>query len=165
MPTAGHPDSSVLSEKVISAQVKADQAVMSLAAKLNEALEFATDAEKIKSKVTSVVSTIIKLFEQITECCIFIREYTEKGFASESSPVSYKQTTADHLTSGNAVSCVNQEKVAEFIKVLEELRQAVDQGVTIHVGIVTTRMAGQFNILCRMSILWCVCRVSLVLQT
>ena len=68
---------------MLSKQIQTDQNVEALAVKLSESLDFATDAEKIHSKLEIVQPTVVKLFEQITECCIFIREYTGRGFASE----------------------------------------------------------------------------------
>lgn len=73
-----------LDEKAISKQIKADQAVVSLAEKLNDSLEFATDAEKIGSTLKIVEPVIIELFKHIEKCCVFIESYTKNGFASES---------------------------------------------------------------------------------
>lgn len=41
------------------------------------------------------------------------------------------------------------KKVAEFTQALDELRRAIDQGTTLHIATVVTRMAGEVNLLCR----------------
>lgn len=81
---AGSSEGHVLTyRQVISNQMQSDQEIVTLAAKLNQSLQFATDAQTIRTRLQTVQPTVIKLFEQITECCIFIREYTGRGFASE----------------------------------------------------------------------------------
>lgn len=66
-----------------SKQIQTDQDVVLLAAKLSDSLDFATDAAELKTKLKTVGPTVEKLLMQITECCLFIREYTGNGFASE----------------------------------------------------------------------------------
>lgn len=70
-------------QQAISNQVKTDQDVASLAQKLSESLDFALDAQQLRDKLKRIESTLAKLFNQITECCLFIREYTGRGFAGE----------------------------------------------------------------------------------
>lgn len=69
--------------KAISNQVKTDQDVVSVAARLSESLDFALDVQKLRARLKSLESPLEKLFNQITECCLFIREYTGKGFTGE----------------------------------------------------------------------------------
>ena len=63
--------------------MKTDHDVVLLAGKLNESLDFVVNAGKLCNKLKTVAVTVIKLLEQITECCLFIKEYTGHGFASE----------------------------------------------------------------------------------
>lgn len=49
---------------------------------------------------------------------------------------------------GRMIRIGNKEKVAEFSQALDELRQAIDQGIALHTGIVAARMADQVNTLC-----------------
>lgn len=69
--------------KVISSQVKADQDVVAQAAKLNKSLEFASSVQRLRAVVSTIEPTLVKLFNQITECSLFIREYTRRSFGGQ----------------------------------------------------------------------------------
>ncbi|KAI0705953.1 WD40-repeat-containing domain protein [Cytidiella melzeri] len=114
--------------RVIDKQFKTDQAVVELAEKLSDCLDFALDAEQVRKKLEGVHSTVAKLFDQITECCLFIREYTGKGFV------------------GRALCLEDQQsKIDAFVESLDTLRRYIDQGITLHAAIVTAHMAGRVN--------------------
>ncbi|KAI0685266.1 WD40-repeat-containing domain protein [Cytidiella melzeri] len=113
---------------VITKQMKADQAVVDLAEALSRSLDFALDAHLLRDKFRSAESTVARLFNQITECCLFIREYTGKGFVARMVRLEDQKS-----------------KIDAFKQSLIDSRLAVDQGVNIHAAIVTVRIASQVN--------------------
>ncbi|KAI0090929.1 WD40-repeat-containing domain protein [Irpex rosettiformis] len=112
---------------VITNQIRTDQAVVNLAGKLSESLDFALDADMLRERLRSIENTVARLFNQITECCLFIREYTGKGFVARMFRLG------------------DQRKIGAFIQSLAETKLAIDQGVNIHAAIVTIRVAAQVN--------------------
>lgn len=48
------------------------------------AFEFTNDAQSLPQKAHNLERTIIELLKQITECSLFVRQYTSRGFAGES---------------------------------------------------------------------------------
>ncbi len=65
-------------------QYDIDDKVMNLAHQLNDVVGYATTAWEKPEKIPPLENTIITLFQQIIECCVFIREYTGHRFASKS---------------------------------------------------------------------------------
>ncbi|KAI0685675.1 WD40-repeat-containing domain protein [Cytidiella melzeri] len=116
--------------RVVQKQFETDKAVVDLAEKLSECLDFFLDADRVREKLKNgqSVVTVAKLFNQITECCLFIREYTGKGFV------------------GRMLSFGDQKnKIDAFVQALGDLRRDIDQKVNLNTAIVTACVARQVD--------------------
>lgn len=68
----------------ISKQFKADKKVIDLVRAMEKAFEITNDTQSLPNKAQYLEKTIIELLKQITECCLFVRQFTSHGFAGES---------------------------------------------------------------------------------
>lgn len=68
----------------VSKQFKTDKRIIDLVRAMEKAFEFANDTQALSNKAQYLEQIIIDLLKQITECCLFVRQYTSHGFASES---------------------------------------------------------------------------------
>ncbi|KAI0705932.1 WD40-repeat-containing domain protein [Cytidiella melzeri] len=113
---------------VLEKQFKTDQALVKLAGRLSDILDFALDADQVRKKLEGIHSVVVKLFNQITECCLFIREYTGRGFV------------------GRMLSLGDQKsKIDAFVDALGGLKSDIDQKVNLNTAIVTARVARQVD--------------------
>lgn len=67
---------------------KTDKKLIALVHAMEKAFEFINNAQSLRNKAQHMEQTIIELLKQITECCLFVRQYTGRGFAGESTHAS-----------------------------------------------------------------------------
>ena len=74
-----------------------DAKVVGLVRCMRDTFTFIDDLETLFEKVRALEKPIVGLLKQTTECCAFIRQYVDRGFGSEYTPL---QSTAHPLTLG-----------------------------------------------------------------
>ena len=68
---------------MIDKQSKADEKLVELIEEMSMVFKFVIEIEKIKNQNDSLKEVELKLACQITECCLFIKEYMGHGFLRE----------------------------------------------------------------------------------
>lgn len=63
--------------------METDRLLLSLVEAMEGVFDFTLDLKALEGKMVHLESVIEKVFQQIAECGIFIREYVGRGFASE----------------------------------------------------------------------------------
>ena len=66
--------------QAISNQIKADAEVVDLVNDMSANVECILKIENMKNKFDGLKNVVIQILQQITECCIFVREYIGHGF-------------------------------------------------------------------------------------
>ena len=66
--------------QAISSQMKADAEVVDLVNDMSANVECILKIENMKNKFDGLKNVVIQILQQITECCIFVREYIGHGF-------------------------------------------------------------------------------------
>lgn len=56
---------------------------MNLFEQMKDLYSFVGDVESLPGKIRQLGRTVIRILEQTTECGIFFREYTDRGFAGK----------------------------------------------------------------------------------
>lgn len=75
----------------ISKQFKTDKSLVELVRAMEKAFEFSNHSHSLSDKAQYLEKSIIELLKQITECCLFVRQYTGHGFVGKSSGVIGKE--------------------------------------------------------------------------
>ena len=95
-----------------------------------DAFEFVYDVQQFAVNVTRTRQPITSFLKQTIECCVFIREYVRRGFASEFVHSSPYVTELTGLPIERMVG-VSGRKVAQFEKSFAALRQRIEDGVNV----------------------------------
>ena len=66
--------------QAISSQIKADAEVVDLVDDMSANVDCILKIENMKNKFDGLKNVVIQILQQITECCIFVREYIGHGF-------------------------------------------------------------------------------------
>ena len=66
--------------QAISSQIKADAEVVDLVNDMSANVDCILKIENMKNKFDGLKNVVIQILQQITECCIFVREYIGHGF-------------------------------------------------------------------------------------
>ncbi|KZP10770.1 hypothetical protein FIBSPDRAFT_200091 [Athelia psychrophila] len=116
--------------KILSAVHKAyehqkdtDVAVVVLFKQMEALYSFVDDVDNLPGKITRLEHTIVRILEQTTECGIFFREYTDRGFVGR--------------FLGQAVSNRSQ-MISKLSSTLTELRDDLNSGVQLHTAFVSS---------------------------
>ena len=66
--------------QAISSQIKADTEVVDLVDDMSVTVDCILKIRDMKDKFDGLKNVVIQVLRQITECCIFVREYMGHGF-------------------------------------------------------------------------------------
>ncbi|KAF7977773.1 hypothetical protein HWV62_2657 [Athelia sp. TMB] len=106
--------------KAYQKQKETDAAVIGLFNDMKDLYSFVGDIESLPSKIRQLGDAVVVVLKQTTECGIFFREYTDRGFV------------------GQAVS--NRGKtVSDLSSKLQELRHKLESGLQMHIAFVSTQ--------------------------
>lgn len=92
------------------------------------------DEEHLHDILHSIQSTISKILETITECCLLMRKHARHSFAGRrSSPAQPICTNAKFI--GRSLNKGDKDKIDELVSSLSELKEELNQGFTRQTGI------------------------------
>ncbi|KAF7978475.1 hypothetical protein HWV62_45603 [Athelia sp. TMB] len=110
--------------KAYKQQKETDAAVIGLFNKMEELYSFVGDIESLPDKIRQLGRTLVRVLEQTTECGIFFREYTDRGFAAR--------------LVGQAVN--NRGKtISDLSSSLDQLRDDLKSGLQLHTAFVSSQ--------------------------
>ncbi|KAL5498176.1 hypothetical protein ACEPAH_2306 [Sanghuangporus vaninii] len=109
--------------KTVHNVFEADRKVVELLQAMNDAFEFALNVQTFRDKAVTLQRPIEGLLKQTIECCIFVREYTSRGFA------------------GRMREFDSTRKIIEFQEMLVKFKKEIDSGVILHTAFVSVRAA------------------------
>ncbi|KZP16017.1 hypothetical protein FIBSPDRAFT_749404, partial [Athelia psychrophila] len=66
--------------KAYELQKATDGAFVALFKQMEDLYSFVGEVENLAGKIKQLEHTIVRILEQMTECGIFFREYTDRGF-------------------------------------------------------------------------------------
>ena len=110
----------------------------------------------MKDKFDGLKNVVIQTLRQITECCIFVREYMGHGFFGmyfifQSTPTSgyniYRETERMTLLE-------NRQKIDDFRSVFNQLKEHLDRGVATNTALVIARMSEKIDTICTHKIVY-----------
>ncbi|KAF7967813.1 hypothetical protein HWV62_32971 [Athelia sp. TMB] len=116
--------------KAYRQQKGTDAAVIGLFTQMEELYSFVDDIDHLPSKIERLGDIIVHVLQQTTECGIFFREYTDRGFAAR--------------LAGQAI--VNHSQtISDLSSKLNQLRKDLKSGVFLHTAFVSSQTRDGVN--------------------
>ncbi|KAF7967810.1 hypothetical protein HWV62_32965 [Athelia sp. TMB] len=116
--------------KAYKQQKETDAAVIGLFTQMEELYSFVDDIDHLPSKIERLGDLIVHVLQQTTECGIFFREYTDRGFAVR--------------LAGQAI--VNRSQtISDLSSKLNQLRKDLKSGVFLHTAFVSSQTRDGVN--------------------
>ena len=136
--------------------MKADAEVVDLVNDMSANVECILKIEKMKDKFDGLNNVVIQIFRQITECCIFVREYMGHGFFGmyfvfqiiiAPGYNAYYETERMTLLE-------NRQKIDDFRNVFNRLKEQLDRGITTNTALVIARMSEKIDTICTYNVVY-----------
>ncbi|KAF7979693.1 hypothetical protein HWV62_41709 [Athelia sp. TMB] len=105
-------------------QKETDAAVLGLLGKMEGLYSFVDDIEGLPGKIKQLGRTLIRVLEQTTECAIFFREYTDRGFLGR---------LVGHVVSDR------KKTISDLSSTLDQLWDDLMSGLQLHTAFVSTQ--------------------------
>ncbi|EJC98388.1 WD40 repeat-like protein [Fomitiporia mediterranea MF3/22] len=115
--------------KTIRRQFEVDKNVVELVHVIEDAFNFAREADFLRNKIQYLETIVIQLLKQTDECCLFLQEY------------------ARHMFTGRMLKTDMDGKIDKFKQCLRLLKQSIDSGAVIHTAFVSLRMSSRIDTL------------------
>ncbi|KAF7987115.1 hypothetical protein HWV62_313 [Athelia sp. TMB] len=116
--------------KAYKQQKETDAAVNGLFTQMEELYSFVDDIDHLPSKIERLGDIVVHVLQQTTECGIFFREYTDRGFAAR--------------LAGQAI--VNRSQtISDLSSKLNQLRKDLKSGVFLHTAFVSSQTRDGVN--------------------
>ncbi|KAF7979694.1 hypothetical protein HWV62_41711 [Athelia sp. TMB] len=110
--------------KAYKHQKETDATVVGLFKQMENLYSFVGDIESLPNKIQRLGRTVVRVLEQTTECAIFFREYTDRGFAAR--------------LIGQAV--INRSKtISDLSAALNQLQDDLKSGLQLHTAFVSSQ--------------------------
>ncbi|KAF7967809.1 hypothetical protein HWV62_32963 [Athelia sp. TMB] len=110
--------------KAYKHQKETDATVVGLFKQMENLYSFVGDIESLPNKIQLLGRTVVRVLEQTTECAIFFREYTDRGFAAR--------------LIGQAVK--NRSKtISDLSAALNQLQDDLKSGLQLHTAFVSSQ--------------------------
>ena len=110
----------------------------------------------MKDKFDGLKNVVIQTLRQITECCIFVREYMGHGFFG------MYFTFQSIITPGYDAYCEiermtlleNRQKIDDFRDGFNRLKEQLDRGVITNTALVIARVSRKIDMICMHKIVY-----------
>ncbi|KAF7974220.1 hypothetical protein HWV62_13201 [Athelia sp. TMB] len=110
--------------KAYKQQKETDAAAVNLFEQMKDLYSFVGDVESLPGKIRQLGRTVIRILEQTTECGIFFREYTDRGFAAR---------LIEQVV-------INRNKtISDLSSTLSQLRSDLQSGLQLHTAFVSSQ--------------------------
>ena len=136
--------------------MKADAEVVDLVNDMSANVECILKIRDMKDKFDGLNNVVIQVLRQITECCIFVREYMGHGFfgmyfifQSIIAPGYDAYCEIERMT-----LLENRQKIDDFRRVFNRLKEQLDRGIATNTALVIARMSEKIDMICKHKIVY-----------
>ena len=130
--------------------MKADAEVVDLVDDMSVNVDCILKIRDMKDKFDGLKNVVIQILRQITECCIFVREYMGYGFFGmyfifQSTPTSGYNT---YCETERMTLLENRQKIDDFCSVFYRLKEQLDRGIATNTALVIARISEKIDTIC-----------------
>ena len=131
--------------------MKADAEVVDLVDDMSVNVDCILKIRDMKDKFDGLKNVVIQILRQITECCIFVREYMGYGFFGMY--LIFQSTiiwgyNANYETERMTL-LENRQKIDDFRSVFKRLKEQLDRSIITNTALVIARMSEEINVICK----------------
>ena len=130
--------------------MKADAEVVDLVNDMSVTVDCILKIKDMKSKFDGLNNVVIQILRQITECCIFVREYIGHGFFGMylifQSIIALGYNTYCEIERMTLLE--NRQKIDDFRSIFNQLKEQFDRGIITNTALVIARMSEKIDTIC-----------------
>ena len=132
--------------QVVDHTFQTDKKVVHLVRSMEDAFAFVRERETLANKMLILHQSIQSLLKQTTECCMFVRRYTERGFLGTFVCSEVGVRLVDKLCyPGRMLNIDASRKIDEFETALSGFKEEIESGTVLNTALVSLQVLEQVN--------------------